>query len=156
VGGITETAIDSSIGIKDSSGDMAYLFSLIQEFKSSPVFSIISGTELFLPDIILQGGHGAVAGGANLYPKLFVDLYNASVARDLEIILVLREKVMMIDNTIFSVGKHKSNVIKGIKCALSVMGICNDYVALPLRKFRQEERELIRKYVVELNGIIGT
>ena len=55
-----------AIGIKDSSGDMAYLFSLIQEFKESPDFSIIAGTELFLPDTILQGGHGAVAGGANL------------------------------------------------------------------------------------------
>ena len=124
-----------AIGIKDSSGDMAYLFSLIQEFKDSPEFSIIAGTELFLPDTILQGGHGAVAGGANLYPRLFVDLYNASVEKDLDKIALLREKVMMIDNTIFSVGKHKSRIIKGIKCALSVMGICNDYVAFPLRKF---------------------
>jgi dihydrodipicolinate synthase/N-acetylneuraminate lyase len=63
-----------AIGIKDSSGDMSYLFSIIQEFKSSPDFSVISGTELFLSDTIMHGGHGAVAGGANLFPKLFVDL----------------------------------------------------------------------------------
>jgi len=143
-----------AIGIKDSSGDMAYLFSLIQEFKDSPEFAIIAGTELFLPDTILQGGHGAVAGGANLYPKLFVDLYNASVERDLDKIALLRDKVMMIDNTIFSVGKHKSRIIKGIKCALSVMGICNDYVALPLHKFRSEERKEIEQHVEELNKIM--
>lgn len=143
-----------AIGIKDSSGDMAYLFSLIQEFKESPDFSIIAGTELFLPDTILQGGHGAVAGGANLYPRLFVDLYNAAVDKNLDKIALLRDKVMMIDNTIFSVGKHKSKIIKGIKCALSVMGICNDYVALPLRKFRSEEREKIEQYVAELNNIM--
>jgi len=53
-----------AIGIKDSSGDMSYLYSIIREFKSSPDFSVISGTELFLPDTIMQGGHGAVAGGA--------------------------------------------------------------------------------------------
>jgi 2-dehydro-3-deoxy-D-pentonate aldolase len=144
-----------AIGIKDSSGDMSYLFSLIQEFKGSPEFSIIAGTELFLPDTILQGGHGAVAGGANLFPRLFVDLYNAAVARDLEKVAVLREKVMMIDNTIFSVGKHKSRIIKGIKCGLSVMGICNDYVALPLRKFRSEERKKIEQHIEELNKIIN-
>jgi dihydrodipicolinate synthase/N-acetylneuraminate lyase len=144
-----------AIGIKDSSGDMAYLFSLIQEFKSSPDFAIIAGTELFLPDTILQGGHGAVAGGANLYPRLFVELYNASVARDLDTIAALRDKVMMIDNTIFSVGKHKSRIIKGIKCALSVMGICSDYVALPLRKFRSEERKRIEQHVEELNKLIN-
>jgi 2-dehydro-3-deoxy-D-pentonate aldolase len=144
-----------AIGIKDSSGDMSYLFSLIQEFKSTPEFSIIAGTELFLPDTILQGGHGAVAGGANLYPKLFVDLYNASLAKDLDRVAVLREKVMMIDTTIFSVGKHKSKIIKGIKCALSVMGICNDYVAVPLRKFRSEERKKIEQHVEQLNLIMN-
>jgi 4-hydroxy-tetrahydrodipicolinate synthase len=143
-----------AIGIKDSSGDMAYLFSLIQEFKGSPEFSIISGTELFLPDTILQGGHGAVAGGANLYPKLFVDLYYASLEKDFERIAMLREKVIMIDNTIFSVGKHKSRIIKGIKCSLSVMGICSDYVALPLRKFRSEERKKIEQHISELNKIM--
>jgi 4-hydroxy-tetrahydrodipicolinate synthase len=144
-----------AIGIKDSSGDMAYLFSLIQEFKSSPEFSIIAGTELFLPDTILQGGHGAVAGGANLFPKLFVDLYNAAVMRDLDKIALLREKVMMIDITIFSVGKHKSRIIKGLKCALSVMGICNDYVASPLRKFRSEDRKKIEQHMFDLNKIMN-
>ena len=143
-----------AIGIKDSSGDMSYLFSLIQEFKGSPEFSVIAGTELFLPDTILQGGHGAVAGGANLYPRLFVDLYNAALEKDLDKIALLREQVMMIDTTIFSVGKHKSRIIKGIKCALSVMGICSDYVAFPLRKFRSEERKKIEQYMEELNKIM--
>lgn len=143
-----------AIGIKDSSGDMAYLFSLIQEFKGSPEFSVIAGTELFLPDTILQGGNGAVAGGANLYPRLFVDLYNAALEKDLDKIALFREKVIMIDTTIFSVGNHKSRIIKGIKCALSVMGICSDYVAFPLRKFKSEERMKIEQYVEELNKII--
>ena len=73
-----------AIGIKDSSGDMFYLFSLIEEFKNSPAFSIITGTELFIPDTIIHGGHGAVPGGANMFPRLYVDYYEASVARDLD------------------------------------------------------------------------
>ncbi len=143
-----------AVGIKDSSGDMAYMLALIREFKDSPEFAIIAGTELFLPETILQGGHGSVAGGANLYPHLFVDLYNAALEKNIGKIAFLREKVMMIDNKIFSVGKHKSRTIKGIKCALSVMGICNDHVALPLRKFRSEERRKIEINVEELNRII--
>jgi dihydrodipicolinate synthase/N-acetylneuraminate lyase len=143
-----------AIGIKDSSGDMSYLFSIIREFKDSPEFSIITGTELFLPDTILHGGHGAVPGGANLFPGLFVDLYNASIERDLGKIAILRDKVMMIENTIYNVGKHKSGIIKGIKCALSVMNICNDYVALPFRKFKEEERNRIEQHIKELNRII--
>jgi 2-dehydro-3-deoxy-D-pentonate aldolase len=143
-----------SIGIKDSSGDMSYLFSLIREFKDSPEFSIMTGTELFLPDTILHGGHGAVAGGANLFPGLFVDLYNASLERDMGRIAVLRDLVFEIDNTIYNVGKHKSRIIKGIKCALSVMNICSDYVALPLGKFKEEERRIIARNIETLNKII--
>ena len=143
-----------AIGIKDSSGDMSYLFSLIQEFKDSPDFSVISGTELFLPDTILHGGHGAVAGGANLFPRLFVDLYNASLEKDLVKISILRDKVMMIENTVYNVGKHKSRIIKGIKCALSVMNICNDYVAQPLSKFKKDDRNRIEKHITDLTRII--
>jgi 4-hydroxy-tetrahydrodipicolinate synthase len=143
-----------AIGIKDSSGDMSYLFSLIQEFKDSPDFSVISGTELFLPDTILHGGHGAVAGGANIYPGLFVEMYNASVEKDLVKIAVLRDKIMMIENTIYSVGKHKSRFILGIKCALSVMNICSEYVAPPLHNFKKEERKKIEQHISDLNRII--
>jgi 2-dehydro-3-deoxy-D-pentonate aldolase len=144
-----------AIGIKDSSGDMSYLYSLINEFRDSPEFSIIAGTELFLPETIIHGGHGAVAGGANLYPKLFVDLYNASLERDMDKIEKLRELVIMIDSTIYNVGKHKSRIIKGIKCALSAMDICNDYVALPLQKFKEEERRIIVQHVKDLSKVIS-
>jgi 4-hydroxy-tetrahydrodipicolinate synthase len=151
---ITKAKELGAIGVKDSSGDLSYLFDLIREFRDSPDFSIITGTELFLPETILQGGHGAVAGGANIFPKLFVDLYTASVERDLDRIAVLREKVMLLNNTVYNVGKHNSRIAKGIKCALSVMGICNDYMAMPLRRHGKEERRKIEQYINELKAII--
>ncbi|MCF6331851.1 MAG: dihydrodipicolinate synthase family protein [Draconibacterium sp.] len=140
-----------AIGIKDSSGDLAYLYSLIEEFKGSPDFSIIAGSEIFLPETIFNGGHGAVAGGANLFPRLFVDLYEASMARNLTKIALLREKVIQIENKIYNVGKNSSKYIKSIKCALSGMGICNDYVAHPFRKFNELERKQIELNLKELN-----
>ena len=143
-----------AIGIKDSSGDMLYLFSLIEEFKDSPEFSIITGTELFIPETIMQGGHGAIAGGANMFPRLFVNLYEASVARDFEKISVLRNIVMRLYNTIYSVGKTSSKYTKGVKCSLSVLGLCNDYVAFPLRKFEGEDRQKIEQYIAEMGDIL--
>lgn len=136
-----------ALGIKDSSGDMLYLYSLMDEFKDSPEFSIIAGTEIFLPETIMYGGHGAVAGGANLFPKLFVDLYNASLANDLETITKLHEKVMLIYHTIYQVGKYTSRFVKGTKCGLSVMGVCNDHMAPPLHKFSPAERKQIEEYM---------
>jgi len=139
-----------AIGIKDSSGDMLYLFSLIEEFKNSPEFSIITGTELFIPETIMQGGHGAIAGGANMFPRLFVDLYDASVAKDFDKIAILRDKVMRLYNTIYSVGKSTSRYLKGTKCALAALGICNEYIAFPLRKFEGEDKQKIEQYIAEM------
>lgn len=144
-----------AVGVKDSSGDMTYLFSLIQEFRDSPDFAIFAGTELFLPETILYGGHGAVPGGANIFPRLFVDLYQASMDRDLDKIAILRDKVMLINSTIYHVGKYTSRVAKGIKCALSVMNICDDYMALPLRRHGKEERKKIERYLEEMKGMMS-
>lgn len=141
-----------AIGIKDSSGDMSYFYSLIEAFKETPEFSIIVGTELFLPETIIYGGHGAVAGGANFLPELFVDLYNASVANNLEDIKILRTKVAFVNNSIYCVGKNASRITKGIKCALSVMDICEDHMALPLRKFENREREKVKEYLDQFAG----
>ena len=136
-----------ALGIKDSSGDMLYLYSLMEEFKNSPDFSIMTGTEIYLPETIMHGGHGAVAGGANMFPKMFVDLYEASVAKDFETIASIREKVLMLYRTIYQVGKHPSRFSKGTKCGLSVMGICNDYMAPPLHRFNPPERKKIEEYM---------
>ena len=141
------------IGVKDSSGDIDYLNSLIETFKDSPDFSIFVGTEMFLTETIMNGGHGAIAGGANFFPRLFVDLYNASVANDKETVSVLQKKVLKIYNTIYNVGKYSSKYLIGTKCTLSVMGICNDYLALPLRKFDNTQRKKIQKYVEEFKNV---
>jgi len=142
-----------AIGVKDSSGDWLFAYSMIEEFKDSPEFSIITGTELFLPETIMYGGHGAVAGGANFFPRFFVDIYEASLAKDLEALEPMRERMMKIFNTIYSVGSHVSRFTKGTKCSLSVMDICDDYMAHPLRKFEPAEREQIKKYIDEFNKI---
>ena len=139
-----------AIGLKDSSGDLAYLYSLIEEFKDSPDFSLIAGSEIFLPETIINGGHGAVAGGANIFPRLYVDLYEASKAKDLERVAILREKVIQIGKKIYDVGENSSKYFKSIKCALSEMGICNDYVAHPFRKFGEAERKQIILNLKEL------
>ena len=140
-----------AIGIKDSSGDLTYLYMLIEEFKSDPSFSIIAGTELFLPETILNGGHGSVAGGANFFPRLFVDLYEAAMVQDLEKIKILRKKVIMVHQTIYEVGEYSSRHIKGTKAALMAMGICQDHNAEPLDRFTEEQRDKIKKYVAQFN-----
>lgn len=142
-----------AIGIKDSSGNLPYMLSLIEEFKDSPEFAVIAGTEIFLPETIKAGGHGAVAGGANLFPALFVELYDASVNNDTEKIEQLRGKLLLIEEKIYNVGAYSSKYIKTIKSALSAMGICNDYVAMPFHQFNSVKTNLIKQNIKEI-GIL--
>jgi 4-hydroxy-tetrahydrodipicolinate synthase len=139
-----------AIGIKDSSGDLSALYAMIEEFKDIPDFSVISGTELFIPETITFAGHGAIAGGANIFPELFVSLYEATKANDIIRISRLRDIVIQIEKKIYNVGTSSSKYIKSIKCALSVMDICNDYVALPFRKFGTEERAIIEQNIADI------
>lgn len=140
-----------AIGIKDSSGNLPYLLSLIEEFKDSPEFALIAGSEMFIPETILNGGHGAVPGGANIFPSLFVELYDASVNGDTERIDYLRGKMVEIEEKIYNVGAHSSKYIKTIKSALSALGICSDFVAMPFHRFDSVKTNLIRQNLKEMS-----
>ena len=62
-------------------------------------------------------------------------------------ISIIREKVLMLYQTIYQVGKHPSRYVKSTKCGLSVLGICNDYLAPPLHRFKPSERKQIEDYL---------
>ena len=143
-------AITGIVGIKESSGDMVLLAHTIDARTDLHNFSLLIGQEELLAETILLGGHGGVSGGANLVPRLYVDLYNAACSKDLSAVELLRRKVMQISTSIYSVGKYESSYLKGLKCALSCMGICNDFMAEPFHRFRQAERKVIRRHLEEL------
>src|SRR5690606_22003855 len=71
-------AIERIIGIKDSSGDLDYFSQLIELKALRPDWSVMIGPEALLSEAMQRGGDGGVAGGANLMPALFVELYQAS------------------------------------------------------------------------------
>src|SRR5690606_654387 len=67
-------------GLKDSSGNAVYFSSVLHMIKSNPSFTLMVGPEEMMASTILLGGHGGVNGGANMFPQLYVALYNAAVA----------------------------------------------------------------------------
>lgn len=138
------------IGVKDSSGDMANLYMMIDAFKEDQNFAVFAGTELYLPDAVMGGAHGAVAGGANVFPELFVDLYNAALVRDHEKITSLRDQIIWLCNTMYVVSPSAARITLSFKTALSLLGICSDEMALPLRKLEGADREKIAAYLEEM------
>lgn len=145
-----------SLGIKDSSGNLTYTYNVIEEFKTSPDFAIFAGAEQFLPETILNGGHGSVAGGANVFPELYVKLYEAALAKDMQQVAILRDKMLQIHKTMYTVGSSFSRITMSFKTALKYLGVINsDYMAEPLKQFTDSQREEIGKYVSDLKKIIA-
>ncbi len=143
--------IPGIIGMKDSSTNLVYFNKVQYLMKDYPQFTFMVGPEEILAEFVIMGGHGGVNGGANMFPKLYVDLYKASVVHDYEKVKLLRDTVMRISTSLYSEGRFGSSYLKGLKCALSVMGICSDFMAEPFRRFKNPERRLIEKGLEKLN-----
>jgi len=138
------------IGIKDSSGDMAKMYMLIDAFKGYQDFSLFVGTELYTSDAILGGAHGSVAGGANVFPRMFVDLYEASQEKDLVTIAKIKNQIVWLCNTMYQVSPSAARITISLKTMLSIKGICSDEMALPLMKLGGENRQKISSYLDEM------
>lgn len=142
------------VGLKDSSGSMIYFQRLISLFQDRPEFALLVGPEELLGEAVLLGGHGGVNGGANLHPRLYVELYEAATGRDMDRVAALQRQVMRISTGIYSVGRFGSSYLKGLKCALSILGICNDFMAEPFHRFNPPERARIEQELRDL-GLFG-
>jgi len=144
------SALNQIIGIKDSSGDLAYFEQLMALRSERPDWSIMMGPEALLPESMAMGGDGGVTGGANALPRLFVDCYDACVAGD----AAKRDKCTKTINDfqkIYDIGKYASRHIKATKCTLSLMGICDDFMAEPFHRFLPPERAGVREVLESLD-----
>lgn len=135
------------VGIKDSSANMNYFQTLLYALGEDNDFALYVGPEELTGECVLMGGDGGINGGANMFPRLYVSMYDAAMSKDVECVRELQKIIMQISTTFYNVGKYGSSYLKGVKCALSLLGICDDYLAYPYRKFRTEEREKIREAI---------
>jgi 4-hydroxy-tetrahydrodipicolinate synthase len=130
-------------GLKDSSGDLGYLERAIAAVRHRPEFTVLLGPEEMLVEGMALGIHGGVNGGANLFPRLLVGLYEACVAGRGEEVRRLRQLVLEMNAVINSDGEPEFRYIRGLKCALAVMGICGDVPAWPFRAAGDSQRAVI-------------
>jgi len=138
------------VGVKDSSGDLDYFDRLLKLRQLRPDWSFLIGPEHLLLEALKRGGDGGVNGGANAFPELFVQCYEAfrqgnkdKAAQHLQGIEALQE--------IYSVGKYASRHIKATKCVLSLLGICEDKMAEPFNHFLPPEREKVLQILRKLS-----
>jgi dihydrodipicolinate synthase/N-acetylneuraminate lyase len=141
------------IGLKDSSGDLNYFQSVAELIRRRPDWSLLMGPEEKLFDSLQAGGNGGVSGGANLFPKLYVKLVEAHRAGNLARAQELQQQIQRVSDSFYRIGKYSSSIIKGIKCALSCLGICDDFMAEPFHRFRAaDEYDLVKSRLKKIEA----
>jgi 4-hydroxy-tetrahydrodipicolinate synthase len=137
------------IGIKDSSGDLDNFQSLCNALRSNPEFKIFVGPEEILSQTLEMGGHGGVTGGANLYPELYVQAYDAFRSGEKSRLKELQETILFLSKNIYQNQAYKSCYLKGLKAAMSFEGLCKGILAPPLFAYSEEEKKTLHeKYLL--------
>ena len=96
-----------------------------------------------------MGGDGGVSGGANLDPALFVSMYNAAANRDMDAVTELRRKIY-IQRELYSAANTPDRIIRGLKCALKELGVCESYPVPPGKPLNDAEKSKVMEIVSRL------
>ena len=123
--------------------DRAYFTRLLAVAKERPDWSVLVGPEHLMVEAVQNGAQGGVNGGGNVWPQLLVQLYEAASSGDAATLARLQPQLATLDG-IYRVGRHASAVVKGMKCSLSLLGICSDFMAEPFARFHERERQQVQ------------
>jgi 4-hydroxy-tetrahydrodipicolinate synthase len=137
-------------GLKDSSGELSYLRSIKALMQNRSEFTILVGPEQLLMESLQMGAHGGVCGGANLFPRLFVSLYDAVRKGDLTTATHLQQRVERIGELLYGIGESESSYMRGLKLGLELLGICKCTLALPFvaaePHLHEDLKAILREY----------
>lgn len=133
------------VGLKDSSANMIYFHGVRSLIREQSNWSLLVGPEELLAESVLLGGDGGVCGGANLFPRLYVDLYRAARDGDLPLAKRLHDQVIRIAAALYALPGHGAPVTAGIKGVLDCWGICRGVLAEPFGPLSETQRRQIRE-----------
>lgn len=124
--------IKNIIGIKNSMADLERLYSLID--RSSNDFDIIMGNDLLAYPAFLYGAEAVVSGHSNVFPEIFVKLYQSLEKNDLKTARRMQEAVTIIGKVL----KGGSNLAY-YKKALEIRGFDSVYSREPIGSLNEKE-----------------
>jgi 4-hydroxy-tetrahydrodipicolinate synthase len=139
------------IGLKNSNGNLDYLAAVYRVKAHHPTFSLLVGNEEIMMSAIDRGADGGVCGGANLFPRLYVRLYQALVEGRRSEAHQLQESIVKVAEAIYTVGPAGASYLRGLKGALAELGVCGASLAEPLEAFDQDEQRELRARLTALN-----
>jgi N-acetylneuraminate lyase len=126
------------VGMKESSGDVYYL-SLFFVGGKEPV--IFQGEDTVLLPGLLMGACGGIGGSYNMWPHLFVKLWDAFRSKDIDSAAHIQLRI----NELINAFDGKGNIFSGIKQVLAWMGLECGTGRTPNRPLTDGETAALRR-----------
>ena len=147
------SAIPGVAGIKDSSGSMDYIKTVLGRMRGHPAFAVLVGPEHLLHEALKSGANGGVPGGANIFPELPVRLYQVFLDGNDAITRELQERIVALGHLIWDSREAGPGYLRRLKCALNLLGLCMAKPAWPSIESAPDERLQIEQHLRE-HGIL--
>lgn len=135
------------VGVKDATGKLERVSQ--QRITCGADFVQLSGEDATALGFNAHGGVGCISVTANVAPKLCAEFQAATLRGDYRTALALQDRLMPLHEAIFL-----EPGLVGAKYALSVLGLCNPEVRLPLVGLTEGTKDRIRD-AMRHAGLIG-
>ncbi len=128
------------VAIKEASGNMEQCMKIIKHKPAD--FLVISGDDNLTLPLLACGAEGVISVVANAFPKDFSEMTRQMRKGNVEKARELHYKLTDITEQLFADGNPA-----GIKAALDILGICKDYLRLPLVNVNSETQKTLEKLI---------
>ena len=116
---------DQIIAIKEAAGDIVQAMRMIAETPTD--FMVISGDDMIALPMTLAGGSGVISVIAQGFPEQFSTMIRKGLERKVDEAYQIQYRFTAIIDYIFAEGNPA-----GIKAVANKIGLCEDFVRLPL------------------------
>lgn len=141
--------VKNIVGIKDSSGKLDNMKAYIEVTKEED-FSVFSGSDSLILDILKAGGQGAVAATANFLAGIDVAIYNNFINGDLEAAQEAQNSIEEL-RRILKLGTIPSVIKKAVVLNGIDVGAARLPVTEPTGDALEEIKQVVENYKVTFN-----
>jgi len=140
------STVENIVGVKEASGSLDQVSRIVE--LCGPKFTVLAGDDSLTLPIMSVGGRGVIAVISNLLPHKLVRLVKAANAGDFATARTLHYELMPVMR---AMGLETNPI--PVKAALSLMGLIQDELRLPLTSLTADNREKLRA-VLKAGGLL--
>jgi 4-hydroxy-tetrahydrodipicolinate synthase len=135
---------DQIIGIKDSSGDVAFMMRMIAAIrKNRPDFTFLTGWDVVLVPMLIAGADGGTNATSGVVPELTRSLYDFVRAGQTSAAMDVQRRIL----ELFDVMLYSTEFPEGFRAAVDLRGFNFGAGRQPLSESQQIDRSALQRVI---------